>query len=354
MKNSSLLKLFLELIKIDSVSGEEQEIRNFIISLLKKKKLTYKIDTVGNLFIKKKGSGKPIMLCGHLDTVEPGRGVKPVVEDKIIKSDGKTILGADNKAFVSVLVDILVNEQIDRYLEIILSVKEETGGGLDFFPFSWLRSKQGIIFDNANPIGGIVLRSPEITNFSLEFLGKASHVATPEKGINSLLPAVEFLGKIKKHLTNTNKKISVNIGLVHSGTAINTIPEKTVIKGEIRSYDQRKFNFSKTLIKEIFFQAKKVFKGEALLTFDGYCPGYHHQKNDPFIKKIASVIKKNQLTPYYLKRSGISDGNILNSHQIKTVVLSDGVINPHTRKEKIKIADLFLIKKLVLDFATQI
>ncbi|MCX7881030.1 MAG: M20/M25/M40 family metallo-hydrolase [Patescibacteria group bacterium] len=344
-----IVNLFIKLIQINSVSGEEEKIREFIINLIKNKKnFTYQIDKIGNLFVKTKGKGKPILFCAHLDTVEPGRGIKPQIKNGFLTSSGKTILGADNKVFVALLVDLLINHQINRNLEIIFSVKEETGGGIEFFPFNWLKAKTGIIFDNANPVGGIVLRSPEIINFYIEFLGKSTHASTPDKGINSLLPTIEFLKKIKIGYSN-KKNTTVNIGLLNSGTAINSIPENTIIKGEIRSYDNKNFIYLKNKFKKTINLIQKKFKGNINIKFDGYCPGYQHKKNDKFLKKIFKIIKENKIKPYFLNKSGISDANILNFRKIKTVVLSDGVIEPHTTRERININDFLILKKIFFD-----
>lgn len=348
MKN--IKEIFKKIIQIDSVSGEEKLIRDFIIDLLKNKKnYFYKIDKVGNLFIKNnKKNNKPLLFCAHLDTVEPGRKIKPQIKNDYFISDGQTILGADNKAFVAVLIDILVNEKIDRNIEIVFSVREETGGGIEFFPFKWLKSNKGIIFDNANPIGGIVLRSPRIINFYINFFGKSSHASLPKNGINSLIPMIRFIKNLPIGIYKKNT--TINIGIINSGSGINTIPEKTVIKGEIRSYNENNFQVIKNQIIKKISLIKKNFSGKIELAFDGYCPGYNFQKKDFFIQEIKQIIIKNKIKPYFLNNSGISDANILNQRGIKTIVLSDGVIDPHTTREKIKVEDLYKLKELTMDF----
>lgn len=345
-------EIFETIVKIDSVSGEEENLRNFIIDLIKKKNYFYKVDKAGNLFIKIKGKNNPLLFVSHLDTVEPGRGIKPIIKNDYYFSDGRTILGADNKVFVAVLLDLLLNQKIERNLEIIFSVKEETGSGIEFFPFSWLESKNGIIFDNANPIGGIVLRSPEIINFYLEFIGKASHSSKINEGINSLIPAIEFLKKIPVGFYK--RETTINIGILNSGSAINTIPEKTILKGEIRSYKSKDFNYFKNKILSYTDLIQKKFKGKIIINLDGYCPGYIHLKDDKFIKVIKKIMMDNKLKTYFIKKSGVSDANILNSKEIKTVVLADGVIDSHTKRERFKISNFDVLKKLILDFIRKI
>lgn len=339
--------VFKQIVSIDSPSGEERKIREFIIRFLKDKKYQPKTDKRGNVYLKIKGKGEPFLFCAHMDTVEPGKGIKVIEKNGFFQSNGKTILGADNKAFLAAILWVLGNVNIKRNLEIIFSVKEEVGGGVEFFPFEWIKSKIGFIFDNANPLGGIVLRSPYITNFHAQFIGKAAHASTPEKGRNALLALIKGLSALSIGKINNGNTL-INIGLIQGGTGINTIPEKASVSGEIRSYDKKVFNFYLTKIKRIFFTQAKKNQIKLIFKTDGYSPGYIHKKTDPIIKKIALLFKEFNLKPIFYRFSGISDANILNEKGIKTIVFSDGVVNPHTVKERIAIDDLEKIKNIII------
>jgi len=351
MKN--LKQIFETIVKIDSISEEEEKMRNFLMQFLKEKKLNFKVDKVGNLFVYHyQKNQKPILLVSHMDTVEPGKNIKPIFDGKYFKSDGTTILGADNKAFLAVILSLLQKQEIyKKSFEIIFSVKEETGGGIEFFPFSWVKSKWGIIFDNANPVGGIVLRSSFIINFYIDFIGKAAHASTPQKGKNSLIAAVDFLKKIKLGFTD-KKETTINIGLLKSGTSINTIPETTQLKGEIRSYQKKLFekNLKNIENKAVFFAKKHQIKIK--FKTDGFCPGYEFKENDSLVKMVCQKIKQTGIKPKFYYYSGISDANILNDKGIKTVVLSDGVENPHTTKEKISLESLKKMEEILKTFFT--
>jgi len=133
--------------------------------ILKKNNFIFKIDKVGNIYANNNAPGQPILLCAYMDTVQPGENIKPIIQNGIIKSSGDTILGADNKAALTAILSALESIKLNRPIELIFSVKEETGGGIEFFPFSWIKSKEGLIFDSANLLGGIILRSPFIINF---------------------------------------------------------------------------------------------------------------------------------------------------------------------------------------------
>jgi len=162
---------------------------------------------------------------------------------------------------------------------------------------------------------------------------------------------VNFLKKIKTGF-NDEKQTTINIGLFKSGSAINTIPEITQIRGEIRSYQKNLFEKHQRKIKKFaqFCAQKHGIKMNFYTA--GFCPGYEFKKDDPLIKMVVEKIKASNLKPRFYCYSGVSDANILNKKGIKTVVLSDGVMNPHSTKEKISLASLIkieeILKKIIL------
>lgn len=341
MKN--VVDLFLELVQIDSPSGHEQDMITFTKNWLDEIGLSYQIDKSGNILAKNQGKDQPILFCVHMDTVEPGRNIKPVIENGYLKSSGNTILGADNKATVASVMtaveEYLKKTKNQKSFEILFTVDEENGSGLQSFPFKWIDSKKGYVFDSIKPIGSIILRSPYICLFKAEFIGKASHSSTPEKGDNALTPAIKALNKIKVGKLDKGET-TINIGLISGGTGINIIPEKVIIKGEIRSYQKKLFDYHLSEIKTIFNKAK--------FTTSGFAPGYNHKKTSLLIKKINKVYNFLNIKPQYYSYSAVSDANILNSKGIETVNLGDGVENTHTVKEQIKINDLIILQKIIL------
>jgi len=92
-----LVQTFLKLVQIDSPSGEEAEFREEMIRRFQNLGLTTEVDDYGNLIARlDEGDGAYFLFSGHMDTVEPGRGIRPVIRDGIIYSDGTTILGGDD------------------------------------------------------------------------------------------------------------------------------------------------------------------------------------------------------------------------------------------------------------------
>jgi len=343
----NIVNTFLKIVQIDSPSGKEELISKYLQAWLTKRKFIIKVDNVGNIYATNNKQGKPILFCAHMDTVQPGEGIKPVIKNGVIKSSGKTILGADNKAALAAILTAIETTKPEKNLELLFTVKEETGGGVEFFPFKWIKAKQGIIFDKSNPLGGIVLSSPHICNFHVSIQGKATHSGTPQNGINAFVPAFKALSKIKVGLLDKGKT-TINIGVIKGGTGINTVPENIQVAGEIRSYEKILFRKHLEQIKNTFAIEVKKYQSQYEFYTDGYCAGYSFTQSDAFVKRIVSVYNHLQLPVKYFFRSGISDANVLNEHQIQTINLTDGAKYPHTKAEQIAVKDLESLSNVIV------
>ena len=101
-----LVNTFCDLARIDSPSGEEDAIAEALTGRLESLGLTVSRDDYGTL-IAGDGRPDPFMLSAHMDTVEPGRGIRPTIDGDRIVSDGTTILGGDCKAGLSAILEAL-------------------------------------------------------------------------------------------------------------------------------------------------------------------------------------------------------------------------------------------------------
>lgn len=346
---NNLVRLFEKLIRIDSPSGHEEQMRKYLVSWLKEIGFIFKTDRVGNIYATNRKK-HPILLSAHMDTVEPGRGIRPVVKNGIISSSGSTILGGDNKAALACIMSAVETYQKNngsRGIELLFTVKEETGGGIEHFPFSWIKSKSAFLFDSANPLGGIILASPYILNFEVTVEGKAAHSSEPKKGINALTAALEVLSAVKTGELD-NGTTTVNVGVIHGGSGINTIPSEVRFAGEVRSYDESLFKKQVAVVKRLA-RSKNKNGFMVTATFDGYCPGYTHDKESSVFKQIEKIYENHRLKTTYYKKSGVSDANILNSKKIKAYNLTDGVQHPHTFQESVTVVTLQTLTKIVED-----
>lgn len=345
-----VVNTFLDLVKIDSPSGYENNIREYLSKRLALLGSYPEIDNRGNLFGKIDGVGEPSLLCAHMDTVEPGRGVNPVMSGDVIKSKGKTILGADNKVAVAAILEALnfVDVSKRRALEIIFSVCEETNGGINKFNFDKLKSKSGIVADSSNPVGTIILSAPWIEELKIEVLGLAAHAGRPENGINALTVVTKAMNQLK--WGRVDDETTSNIGLIRGGQATNTIPDRILLEGEVRSFSKMKLERNIKKINKVFSYETQNMKAKLIFKSELYCPGYNHSTAD--VAEIVRAINKTGIRPRFDTTFGGSDANTFNLNGIKVVNIGDGTMNTHTVNESISVKDLVNLTKVIINYIT--
>jgi len=249
-----VLDNFLTLINIPSEAGEEQEIITYIVKRLKQHTRFIKINTLkenknknyGNVIAKIKGNPKlkPIMFCAHLDTVSPSKNINPQILNNIIKTDGTTILGADDKAGVAAILTLLRLIHKDKLttcpIELVFTIGEEIGlVGAKNLDFSQIDSKIGFVLDSDGDIGKAVIKAPSYLYVKVKVKGLASHAAmNPQLGVNSIKIAAEAIAKIPSGTIDS--ETCMNVGIIKGGVATNIVPELTEVDFEIRSYSEAK------------------------------------------------------------------------------------------------------------------
>ena len=174
-----LVNTFCEIVQIDSPSGEEEEMAVDAVRRLEGLGLSVTRDEYGNVIAGDEGRD-PLLMSAHLDTVEPGRGIKPRVENDRITSDGTTILGGDCKAGVAAILEALQSLREDgadrRPVQVALTREEEIGlFGARNLDLSRIRATEAIVFDGEGPASRITSASPTYIGFELSVTGRAAH-----------------------------------------------------------------------------------------------------------------------------------------------------------------------------------
>ena len=121
--------------------------------------------------------GTPLFLCSHMDTVPPVGPIEPVVEDGVVRNAAGTILGADNKSAVVAMVEaarrVVEGKLPHAGLELLFTPKEEVGlrgaAGVRLLAASLPAS--GYVYDQAGPIGEVVLGAPHSMIMEVTFTG---------------------------------------------------------------------------------------------------------------------------------------------------------------------------------------
>lgn len=107
----------VELVQIDSISSKEGAVSKVLVNKLEKLGFEVYRDNAGakcggetgNIIATLKGNrpGKTVLFSSHMDTVSPGEKIKVIIDEVngIIKSDGTTVLGSDDKGGIAAILD---------------------------------------------------------------------------------------------------------------------------------------------------------------------------------------------------------------------------------------------------------
>ncbi|MCK4300456.1 MAG: M20/M25/M40 family metallo-hydrolase, partial [Planctomycetes bacterium] len=347
-----LVSTFLELVQIDSPSGHEEEIARHLTAELKSLGLTVERDTTGNVIGLLAGEGPPILLSAHMDTVEPGRGVKPVITNGIITSDGATILGGDDKSGVAAILEVLqvlVERELSHPpLEVALTTSEETGlNGAKGLDLSTLRAKEGIVLDSGGEIGTIVVSAPSQDKLRAVVHGKAAHAgAEPEKGINAIVVAAEAIAAMP--LGRIDEETTANIGRIQGGTATNIVPDRTEMAGEARSHDERKLEAQVQAMTEALKETAERHGATVEIDVQRSYSAFKLSEEDDIVRRAVAAATTLGLTPALVPSGGGSDANIFNAGGITTINISSGMDKVHTTEERLAVDDLVKCAEFLL------
>ncbi|SDB91895.1 tripeptide aminopeptidase [Pelagirhabdus alkalitolerans] len=362
LNKSRLLDTFLELVQIDSETKEERHIADVLIEKLTKLGLEVIEDNsqsetghgAGNLICTLRGNKetKPIYFTSHMDTVVPGKSIKPIVDGDIITSDGSTILGADDKAGLAVMLEVIQiikeNELSHGDIQFVITVGEESGlVGARAIDESLLNAELGFALDSDGSVGQMTIAAPTQVKLFATIHGKTAHAGVaPEKGVSAITVASKAIAKMP--LGRIDSETTANIGRFEGGQKTNIVCDYVEVLAEARSLDKDKVKNQVDKMKHAFEQAAE--ENGATVEFDikQMYPGYKLDESDEVVqlaKKAANAIGiKSELK----QSGGGSDANIISSLGIPTVNLAVGYEEIHTTNERLSINELNKLAEFVL------
>lgn len=352
-----LLDTFLTLVQIDSPSGEEDAIARHLADRLNTLGLTTHRDKAGNLIARTGGVGHSILLNAHMDTVGQDRGIRPVVEDGIVRTDGTTILGGDDKSGVAIILEMLhiLQERGLPYppLELALTVNEEVGlVGSKALDMSQFQARQALVLDSGGPIGGIVVSAPAQSKLHAVVHGKAAHAGVnPEEGINAIVVASEAITNMP--LGRIDEETTANVGLISGGTATNIIPDRAEIQGEARSRNEDKLAAQVQAMARALEGAAALCRARVEIEVSRSYDAYTLSEDSPLVQRVVRAAERLGLTPALISSGGGSDANIFNAGGLAAVVISTGMNDVHTPQETIAVDDMVRSAELVLAIVQQ-
>jgi tripeptide aminopeptidase len=349
-----VLDLFTELASVPSPPGEERAVADLVLGYLRDCGLEAVEDdtgpatgsTMGNVLcrLEPTAAGEPILLCAHLDTVPPTAAIEPVVEDGIVRNAAGTILGADNKAAVATILEgvrrLLGEGRPHAGVELLFTPKEEVGlVGAYAFDHTRLRSRLGYVYDQAAPIGVVILGAPYSQSLEVTFHGRAAHSGMqPEDGRSAIVAAARAIAELR--LGRVDEDSTANVGTIAGGTATNIVPEWCTFVAEARSHDERKLaDLVREMQDAITFAAGVAECAVETKARKSY-RGYRFAKSDRAVVLAAAALERCGHPVTYERSGGAADANVFNELGLEIVNLANGMADIHTPDEHIAVADL--------------
>ena len=344
--DDELPDLFVRLAGIASPTGAEREVADVVRRYLGDLDLDLTEDGsapvtgcgCGNLVVRIAGRGEspPIALCAHLDTVPVERAPQVVVADGLVRTDGATVLGADDKAAVAVLLvlaRVLVAEPPAGDVELVFTPGEEAGLlGAKALDLGVLTARRVFVLDSDGAPGTFIAASPTQKRIEAEFRGIAAHAGiAPELGRSAVVAAARAVAAMR--LGRLDEETTANIGMLHGGTAPNVVAERCSVAGEARSHDLVKVTEqTEHMVQAIAAEAAAAGIDVEIDVHEAF-RGYRHEADSPLLAVGAKAAALAGLQARAVVGGGGSDANVFNAAGLPALTLGVGFENAHSPQE---------------------
>ena len=270
------------------------------------------------------------------------------IGEDIITASGKTLLGADDKAGVAIIMSMVKHlldhpEIIHGPIRICFNPDEEIGRGMDKLELSDLHSVAAYTLDSEH-VGEIDFETFSADSAIIEIEGVSAHPGSA-KGVmvNALRVAAEVIAKLPKSIFP--EEVDGRDGFIHpveiSGTA-----EKATVRFIIRDFELEGLEEKREILKSIV----KDLKANCHLRIT---PQYRNmrywlEKDFTPVEYAREAIKRAGLKPYSESVRGGTDGSRLTERGLPTPNIFTGFHNIHSQKEWISLQDMVLSVKTLI------
>jgi tripeptide aminopeptidase len=367
-----LKNLLIELIRIDSLSRKEhaiamrleRELRELGAAEVWIDDAGEKVGgNVGNVIARFRGNAPnsaPILLSAHMDTVVPGEGVVPILEGTILHTDGRTVLGGDDKSGVAIICEVLrvIRERAlpCSDIDVVFTICEEAGLlGAKCLDTTRLRARTGLVLDS-DSIGFLFTRAPAANRLEFEVEGLAAHAGVcPEKGISAIQIAARGIGQMQ--LGRIDEETTANIGIIRGGAAVNIVPPSVWLRGEARSHNEEKLERQTQHMRLCLEQAASAaaleingqrYGGKITARIERDYDRMAVPEGSRIVRLVHAAARNLGLELKNMATGGGCDANILNTKGLEVANLSTGMREIHTVHEWLDLNDLYTSAQIVL------
>lgn len=365
--------LLVELVRIDSHSRKEhnvalrleREMRELGAERVLFDDAGEKVGgNTGNLIALFAGTAQaapPLLVSAHMDTVVPGEGVRPIIEGDVIRSDGTTVLGGDDKSGVAIICEVLrvLRERGIPHgpIDAVFTICEEKGlAGAKHLDISALRARTGVVLDSDSP-GFLFTRAPAANHLAVRVHGLEAHAGmAPEKGLSAIQIASEAIASMR--LGRIDDETTANLGVVRGGAATNIVPKLVEIHGEVRSHSEEKLAAQTEHMRQCFEQAAARYRvsleGATIRARVEFTATREYEAMNvpdaaPIVRLIVAAGERLRSRVTVTGMGGGCDANILNRRGFEVANLGTGMRDIHTVKEWLDVNDMVLAAEVLLE-----
>jgi tripeptide aminopeptidase len=345
-EKARLADTFADLCRIPSPSWSEAECSARVARELRALRLDVEEDEAGNLLARlpAPGDARTVLLCAHLDTVEPVAPIEPVLLEDGWENANDGILGADNKAAVATILEVARRCTVEGApvgLELLFTVAEEVGlQGAKRFDRSRLQAEFGYVFDHATPIGEVVLAAPTYYRIEADFQGAAAHAGIrPEHGRSAIAAAAGAVAAMR--LGRLDEESTANVGrIAGGGESTNVVPEHCRVEAEARSLDTGKAEEVVAEMVDHIHDGANAFECDVDVSVERLWPAYRIRPAAPAVAVAEAALRARGYEPRHIVTGGGSDANAFNAAGFECVNLANGTERNHEPGERVSVAAL--------------
>lgn len=291
-----------------------------------------------NPIVRENYDGSPIPLADGL-TLDPAKMpiLKNAIHDTIIHTDGKTLLGADDKAGIANLMTaleyVLKNNKNHGPIQIMFNTDEEIGCGMDHVPLNKIKAKQAYTIDSTE----MPLVEYECFNahvMTVEFTGFSVHPGYCRgQMVNAAVMAATFISMLPRN--ESPEATDMYYGYFYVNDMQGDC-EKAKVVVNIRDFDLDKQNERIKRLTNIAMAVESIFPGGKVKTTcrEQYKNMVLTMGKDAKVVQLLHKATKNTIGSDKVEPiRGGTDGSHLTADGIPTPNLFTGGFNCHSRSE---------------------
>lgn len=273
-------------------------------------------------FQKRPQANRQALLVCHMDTVYG--------QNKPVLTKGQRVLGpgvTDAKGGIVVMLKALQAFEKSSYKnklgwQVLINPDEEIGspGSASLLKKLAKSADVGLVYEPCLPNGNLVGERKGSGNFTLIIRGRSAHAGRDFfSGRNAIVAAAACVTRLNA-LSNPKKEITVNVGKIDGGGAVNVVPELAIVRFNIRLKKNSQQKYILGEVRKIIQAVSKRNGVKIRLSGKFSAPPKNLDKRSlRLFKQFKSCGKTLGMDIHWQPSGGVCDGNRLAAEGLPTV-----------------------------------